>query len=320
LSLVSVVVPVYFNEATLPALLERLRAVAPSVPDTDFEFIFVDDGSRDHSFEVLAKEAARDRRVRVLRLSRNFGSNPAILAGLTVSRGDAVAIIAADLQDPPELIPEMVALWRDGGEVVLAARRSREDAWTSKLFATVFNRLYRRFVFPDFPRGGFDFMLLTRRVARLIADLKETNSYINGQVMWLGFERRVLHYDRAQRPAGRSRWTFMKKVKYLVDAFTAFSYLPVRAASLLGFVLALGGFGYAVLLVGLRLTRVVDVPGFAAVMVVLLIVSGTQLIMIGMIGEYLWRVLEASRRRPAFVVASTVNVDESPDDAGPRFR
>lgn len=308
--LVSVVVPVYFNAATLPELVERVDAAADRLRH-ELELVFVDDGSADESFAVLERLAARNPRIRALRLSRNFGSNAAILAGLTHARGDAVVVLAADLQDPPELLPELVAAWEEGADVVLAARRSRQDPWLSALLSSIFNRLFRRLVFRDFPRGGFDFLLVSRRVASVLIEMGERNSYIFGQVMWVGFERRVIEYDRASRGGkGRSRWTLAKKAKYFVDAFTAFSYLPIRAASLLGFILALAGFGYAAVVVVLRLTGVISgAPGFTTLTVLILMAAGIQLIVTGLLGEYLWRVLEESRRRPPFLVESTINLD-----------
>jgi glycosyltransferase involved in cell wall biosynthesis len=305
--LASVVVPVYYNAGSLPALCRRLAGVAERLQSLTFEFIFVDDGSGDESFDVLRELSRTDPRIRAFRLSRNYGSNTAILAGLTYSQGECVTVIAADLQDPPELIPEMVAAWSDGAEVVLAARRRRADPWATRISASVFNRLFRRFVFPDWPRGGCDFILVSKRVAAILAQMAEKNSYIFGQAMWVGFERRTILYERSEREHGRSRWTTLRKVKYFIDAFTAFSYLPVRVASLLGFVFAIAGFAYAAAIIVLRLANAIQEPGFAALMVVVLLAAGVQLIVIGLIGEYLWRVLEESRGRPPFLVAQAIN-------------
>jgi dolichol-phosphate mannosyltransferase len=177
--------------------------------------------------------------------------------------------------------------------------------------------MFRRFVFPDFPPGGFDFVLLSRRVVQLLVDMSERNSYIYGQVLWMGFKRSVVFYDRGARAAGTSRWTLAKRFKYFVDAFTAFSYLPVRAASVLGIALATAGFLYALIVIAWHLAGRIRAPGFAALMVVILSVSGVQLILMGVIGEYLWRVLEESRRRPAFLVEEAVNVRPRPA-AAPR--
>jgi polyisoprenyl-phosphate glycosyltransferase len=307
---VSVVVPVFNNAETLPALLERLRAVGERL-EHRLELVFVDDGSSDESYALLEAEAARDARVGALRLSRNFGSNAAILAGLTHAHGDAVVVLAADLQDPPELIPELVRAWEGGAEVVLAERRTRDDPWLTTVTSSIFNRLFRRLVFRDFPRGGFDFLLLSGRVASVLVSMGERNSYLFGQAIWVGFRRAIVPYDRAAREAGRSGWTLRKKLKYFVDAFTAFSYVPIRAASLLGFTLALVGFVYAALVVALRLAGVIEgAPGFTTLAVLVLVIGGIQLIVVGMIGEYLWRVLEETRRRPPFLVEESVNVEQ----------
>jgi dolichol-phosphate mannosyltransferase len=305
--LVSVVVPVYYNAETLPALLARLNAVSRSVGEARFEFVFVDDHSQDASFEVLRRACTEDPRVRALRLSRNFGSNAAILAGLSHARGGAMVVLSADLQDPPEKIPEMVAAYLKGSEVVLAARRRRDDPLATRLFAGAFNRLFRWIAFPNFPRNGFDFMLLSRRVAQYMVEMGEKNSYIFGQTLWLGFDPLVIHYDRERREGGTSRWTLFRKVKYFIDAFTAFSYLPVRAASATGFVLALLGFAYAAFVLFERISHAIPVPGFSALMIVILISGGAQLVVTGILGEYLWRVLEESRKRPPFVVATLVD-------------
>ena len=310
---ITVVVPVFNNAETLPTLLERLEDVASQVERYELEVLFVDDGSSDASFAVLEEAARRDTHVGVLRLSRNFGSNAAILAGLTHARGSAVAVIAADLQDPPELIPELVSQWENGAEVVVATRGSRDDPWFSRFTSAIFNRLFRRLVFPDFPPGGFDFVLLSRRVTSVLVQMGERNSYIFGQAMWVGFPRATVTYDRAARPGGRSGWTLRKKLKYFVDAFTAFSYVPIRAASLLGFLLALVGFAYAALVIVLRLTgTLADTPGFTTLAVLILVIGGIQLIVVGMIGEYVWRVLEETRHRPSFLVRSALNVEIEP--------
>ena len=235
-------------------------------------------------------------------------SNPAILAGLSHINGDCVAVISADLQDPPQKIPEMVAAWRDGNQVVLAARAKRHDPLVSRFFGSAFNYLFKKIVFSDFPRHGFDFMLLDRQVVDVLVDLQEKNSYIFGQVMWVGFQRSVIYYDRQEREHGQSRWTTAKKIKYFIDAFTAFSYLPLRLATMMGFLMAGFGFVYAIVIVLLRLTSEIQVSGWASTTVVVLLASGTQLILLGIVGEYLWRVLDESRNRPPYIVRNSVNI------------
>lgn len=308
MSLVSVVVPVYQNAGSLGDLFARLRAVAAQHAGERFEFVCVDDGSRDASFEVLRGLAADDARIRIVKLSRNFGSQAALLAGLTEARGDCMVTLAADLQDPPELVPEMLAQWRQGRKVVLAARRSRADPLTSRWLAEGFYRLFRRFALPNMPRHGFDFFLVDRSVRDLITGIQENNAYLTGLILWLGFDPGIVHYDRAARPAhyGPSMWGLGRRLKHFIDSFTAFSYFPLRAASVLGVVVAVVGVLYALLVVALRVIHGFPVEGWASIMVAVLLLSGVQMLMIGVLGEYLWRNLEETRRRPRFIVERVV--------------
>lgn len=317
----SIVVPVYFNAETLPELLRRFQAVAGARPDHAWQFVFVDDGSGDNSFDVLKQLAAAEPRLRAIRLSRNFGSNAAILAGLHHAEGDATVVISADLQDPPESIPALVSQWEAGNQVVMAARQARGDPLFSRVMANWTNRMIRRFIFPEFPPNGFDFMLIDRCVREELVRMNERNSFIFGQTLWLGFRRAVIPYDRAERLAGRSRWTLTKKVKYLIDIFTAFSYLPVRVASALGALLALAGFLYALFIICFWLIGGVPVAGWASLIVLLLLASGAQLLILGVLGEYLWRALDGSRNRPAFVIRERLlhasTSDNRTEGAGP---
>jgi glycosyltransferase involved in cell wall biosynthesis len=307
---ISVVVPVYFNEASLPPLHQRLAEVAAQVPQSEFEFVFVDDGSADDSFGVLKDLAARDTRVKVLRLVRNFGSNAAILAGLAHARGDGVAVISADLQDPPELIPEMIAKWKAGNPVVLAARAARRDPWVTRWAGDSFNWLFRRFVFPNFPTKGFDFFLADKKVIRVLVENAGANLYLYGLLLWTGYKPATITYTRAERPFGASRWNLGRKVKYFLDAFVGFSYLPLRFASVIGIVFAILGFLYAAFLVLLRIFWGFPVEGWTSLMVVLLIVSGLQLVMLGILGEYVWRNLDEARRRPLYLIGETLGLND----------
>jgi glycosyltransferase involved in cell wall biosynthesis len=308
MALVSIVVPVYHNAASLPDLVARFQELSGRNPDDRFEFVFVDDGSRDNSFSVLEELAAGESRIRIVKLVRNFGSTAALLAGLEQARGDAVAAIAADLQDPPELIDELLTHWRGGRKVVLAARASRDDPGLTGLLADLFYAGFRRFAIASMPRGGFDCFLLDRRVCDLIAQFPENNTYLTGLILWVGFEPAVVYYHRRQRERryGSSMWNLPRKIKYFADAFVAFSYAPVRAATVLGASLGLAGVAYAVVVVLERLLRDKVVEGWSSLMVVLLVASGAQLMMTGVLGEYLWRNLEQTRRRPRFIVDRVV--------------
>ncbi len=312
MSLISIVVPVFNNASSLPDLLERFQALAARNATDQFEFIFVEDGSVDNSFSVLQSLLQKDSRIQVVKLSRNFGSNAALLAGLGHTRGDAVAAIAADLQDPPELINDMLLDWRQGHKVVLAARQSRDDEFLTTFLADTFYSLFRRFAIKTMPEHGFDFFLIDRQVCDLINQIQENNAYLMGLILWLGFSPKVIYYHRQAREKryGQSMWTAAKKIKYFLDSFVAFSYFPVRAASVIGIVLSAAGLVYAAIVIALRLATSMQPEGWASLMIVVLIVSGVQMLMIGILGEYLWRNLDETRRRPRFIVESVLDANK----------
>ncbi|MCS6850250.1 MAG: glycosyltransferase family 2 protein [Gemmataceae bacterium] len=313
--LISVVVPVYHNEASLPELLDRLQRVAEQCPDDRFEFIFVDDGSTDGSWATLQRLACREPRMVLIRLVRNFGSNAALGAGLEQARGDAVVAVAADLQDPPELVPHLLAHWRRGSRVVLAARQGRDDPWLPRLAARLFYALFRHCALPTMPPQGFDFFLIDRCVVDLVVAIQEKNAYLMGLILWLGFRPEIVPYRRqARRPEhGRSMWTLARKIKYAIDCFVAFSYFPIRCVSGLGLVLSVLGGLYATWIVIARLTRGIGVEGWSSLMVVLLVTSGLQMLMTGLLGEYLWRSLDETRPRPRFVIDTIQRSDGNAD-------
>lgn len=306
----SIVVPVYYNAPSLPLLHQRFAEIANQVTGCDFEFIFVDDGSGDNSFDVLKELSTQDARVKVIRLVRNFGSNAAILAGLAHASGDCVAMITADLQDPPELIPSMIEKWQAGFKVVLAERTERQDPWMTRLTGDLFNGLYRKFVFPNFPPKGFDFFLADQQVIRTLVQHAGTNLYLFGLLLWTGYKPAILTYTRAERKFGKSRWTFGKKLKYFFDAFVGFSYLPLRLASLVGTLIAVLGFLYATFIIFARMVWGFPVEGWTSMMVVLLLVSGVQMMMLGLLGEYVWRTLDEARGRPIYLIGEMVGLDD----------
>ena len=305
---VSIVVPVYYNELNLPYLFPRLFGLADANPQYDFEYVFVDDGSGDNSFQILAEMAQRDPRIRAVKLSRNFGSNAATLAGLHYVSGDCVAMIAADLQDPPELITTMLQRWEAGKKVVLAARETRGDPLAERLVSSAFYWLFRRLAIKEMPANGCDFALIDRRVVDILVQIGEKNLYLFGLILWLGFDRDVVYYTRQKRELGKSKWTLDKKVKYFIDALVSFTYVPMRLVSALGMALALAGFGWAVVVVLNRILAGVPVQGWASLMTVVLVVSGVQLLTLGIFGEYLWRNFEETRKRPSFIVDQLVGM------------
>ncbi len=308
MAVISIVIPVYYNAGSLPALAGRLNRLAEENSRHQFEFIYVDDGSGDDSFEVLRTIADHDPRVRVVKLARNFGSNTAVLAGITYTSGDCVGFIAADLQDPPEAFTEMIRLWEGGSKIVLAMRKDRRgDPFSTRLFAVVFNWLFQKLVFPKLSPQGIGFFLIDRVVADVLIQSKEKNAFVPGMLLWMGFEPAIISYERARREHGASRWTFRKKLNYLVDAFAAFSYLPLRLCSLTGILLALAGAIYGLVIFVSRLLNQIPVPGWSALAIIILLTSGVQMVMLGVMGEYLWRTLDAVRQRPLFVVERILN-------------
>jgi glycosyltransferase involved in cell wall biosynthesis len=313
MSKLSIVVPVYFNAPTLPELHAEILKATDQLENLEVEIIFVDDGSGDNSFEVLSSLVAADNRCKVVKLSRNHGSWIAALAGLHSCSGDCAVLISADLQDPPSLIPEMYKCWLEGYAAVLAVRASREDPLSTKIFSAIFYKLMRRFAIKDMPPGGCDFGLFDRKIIDALISMQEKNSHLITQVLWTGYPRKLIAYKRQTRKVGKSRWTFSKKLKLFIDSFTAFSYFPLRLMSSMGFVIAALGFLYAFFIVIRRLLYGAEIEGWASLMVVVLIISGALLISIGIIGEYLWRVLEEVRRRPAFFIDKKIGFDQPKD-------
>ena len=309
MSKVSIIVPVYFNELNLPALMDRLLALS-SDNTYEFEYIFIDDGSGDNSYAILQEFAAKDSRIKVIKLSRNFGSFVASLAGIRNATGDCLTIISADLQDPPELILEMAKEWKSGYKVVLAVRKGRKDSVIVELTSSFFYWVMKKFVMSNMPPGGFDFFLIDKKVAQIVSRCQEKNTSLAGLILWLGFDRKLIHYNRAKRDLGKSMWTFRKRFKYFIDSITAFSYLPLRVASILGVAISIFGFLYIGYIFYLYFFIMIPPPGWSTIMVVILFVSGIQLIILGVIGEYLWRNFDETRKRPVYVVDEVIGIKD----------
>ena len=310
MSMLSILVPVYFNEHNLPVTIPVLKNIIDRLPSgMTGEIVCVDDGSGDRSYEILRAAAAEDTRIKIVRLSKNFGAYMALLAALEAASGDAMAVIMADLQDPPELILHMVDAWRDGKKIVIAERIEREDRWSDRLFAAAFWGFMRRFAIRNLPKGGFDFILFDRVVADAIRRAREKNSHFMLQVFTTGFEYATIPYARKRRAAGKSRWTFSKKFKLFIDSAISFSYVPVRAMSLIGVLTAIAGFAAAIVYVAQRLTNGIPIQGWTTTIVAILIIGGIQMIMLGIIGEYVWRAYDETRKRAPYVVAERINLD-----------
>jgi dolichol-phosphate mannosyltransferase len=299
----TIIIPVYFNEGSLEATYRALEEQVFARNEETFETIFVDDGSGDGSLaELLRIKERASSPVKVVKLTRNFGQVSAIQAGMKLARGRCAVVMSADGQDPPELINTMLEAFRDGNEIVIAARGEREEGWFRNTTSRLFYGLMRRLSFGNMPEGGFDFFLLGRRPIDAMNRNEETHPFLQGQVLWTGYKTHFFEYTRRRRAVGRSRWSFGKKVSYLMDGVMSYSFLPIRWLSMLGGGVALSGFVYAAVILVDRLVNGNPVTGWAPLMIVLLIVSGLQLLMLGMIGEYLWRTLAQARNREAYLV------------------
>jgi len=301
--LLSIVTPAYNEAENLPRLYERLCGLDWPALGLDWEWVVVDDHSRDGTPAVLRDLVSRDPRVRTIRFSRNFGSHAACTAGLEHARGDAAIVMAADLQDPPEAIPALVEKWSGGSDVVWAVRCAREgESLRTLASARLFYALMRRVTSLEMPPAGVDFFLVNRAVIDALKAAPERNTSLIGQIQWLGFNQVSLEYTKQARATGRSKWTFSKKLKLSVDWLVGFSYFPIRFMSALGVLFAVAGFLYALFLTLRRFIWVVPVEGWTSLICVLLITSGVQLVMLGVLGEYLWRTFDASRQRPRYVI------------------
>jgi len=301
----SVVIPIYNEAANIGALHERLSRVLAGLPGRH-ELIFVNDGSRDDSLALLLALAARDERVRYIDLSRNFGHQIAVTAGLDAAAGAAVVIIDADLQDPPELIPELYQKLREGYEVVYAKRRSRQGESVAKKFtARLFYRLLARITHISIPVDTGDFRIISRKVVEGLKRMPEQNKFLRGQISWIGYRQTFVEYDRAERAGGETGYTYSKMLRLALDGITAFSDAPLKAATISGFVVS--GIAFLVMLYTLYSRFVTHdyEAGWASLMVSILFLGGVQLIAVGIIGEYISRLSANVRQRPLYLVSDS---------------
>ncbi|WP_340387731.1 glycosyltransferase family 2 protein [Paenibacillus sp. FSL E2-0151] len=301
----SIVVPIYYNELNIPHTVPRLQKLQNLMPECDFEFIFVDDGSKDRSLELLLEARDRDSRIKVVKLSRNFGSMSAIQAGLGHTTGDCVGIIAADLQDPPEMFREMLDHWKEGKKIVLGTRADREESFSQKLFSNTYYYLLEKLALKNYPKGGFDFLLIDQQVVQEVLNIQEKNTNIMSLIFWLGHDQIQIPYVRQERKLGKSRWTLSKKIKLFVDSFVSFSYAPIRFMSLIGFFTALLSILYGAFVVISTIFGIIELQGWTTIIALITFLLGVIMVMLGIIGEYLWRILDESRERPSYVIDQT---------------
>ncbi|NJR68380.1 MAG: glycosyltransferase family 2 protein [Synechococcales cyanobacterium CRU_2_2] len=298
----SVVVPLYCEESNVDCLLERLESVLAAT-GLSYEIVCVDDGSRDRTLDHLILHHYRNPAIKAIALSRNFGKEIAMTAGIDAASGEAVIPIDADLQDPPELIPELVARWRQGYEVVYAQRRSRQgETWLKRTTAKVFYGLIGRMTAIEIPADTGDFRLIDRRAVDALKQLPERTRFMKGLFAWVGFRQTAVLYDRAPRHSGQTKWNYWRLWNFALDGITSFSFGPLRIWSYVGSLISVGAFGYGAFLIVRTLFLGIDVPGYASLMVTMLFLGGIQLLTLGIMGEYLGRIYEEVKGRPLYLV------------------
>jgi glycosyltransferase involved in cell wall biosynthesis len=303
---ISFVVAVYHNEGALTKTHEKIQSVfADVLTEHEYEIIFVDDGSQDGSLREILNLREQDNRVKVITFTRNFGQMAAMLAGFREATGDAVINISADLQDPVELIPQMVEKWQGGSEIVICYRTDRSDT----LFAKVFSRMaygFLRISHPQIPPGGFDFVLMDRKVMDEFNAIDVRHRYFQGDLLWTGYRTSFIPYVRLKRTIGKSQYNFGKKLKNFLDAILDASYLPIRFISLLGLITSALGVLYSVTIVFSWFRGETPFNGWAPLMIAVLLVGGLTMVMLGVIGEYVWRINEEVRKRPNYVIRDKI--------------
>jgi glycosyltransferase involved in cell wall biosynthesis len=305
----SVVIPIHNEADVIPTLLDRLSLVSRKLPVT-MELLFIDDGSQDNSVALLLEGRHRHPHIRVLSLSRNFGKEAAVTAGLNHARGDAVILMDADLQDPPELIPQMFNEWRKGTDVVLMKRRSRAgESWLKRTTASLFYRLINRISDAPIPVDTGDFRLMSRRTIDALNRLPERNRYLKGMFAWVGMPTVTLEFDRDPRAAGHSKWNYFKLAQLAIEGITSFSTKPLRIALVLGLISAGAGGAFGLWEVLKALLLGVSTPGYASMIAVITFLSGVQLLCVGILGEYIGRIYTETKQRPVFILA-----DDSDDE------
>ncbi|HEY2514665.1 MAG TPA: glycosyltransferase family 2 protein [Polyangiaceae bacterium] len=310
----SLVLPIYNEEAVIPELHARLQEFLGKL-GVDAEVVFVNDGSKDRSMELLRGIATGEKRYRILSFARNFGHQTAITAGIDHARGQAVVVMDADLQDPPEVVLQMVAKWREGYDVVYGKRGNREGETFFKLLtAKAFYRVFAAMIPIEVPLDTGDFRLMSRRVVVALRELRETHRFVRGMVAWVGFKQTAVLYDRPGRFAGETKYPLRKMLRFAIDGITSFSVLPLRFATYLGMVISLASVGVAVWAILQRFVFRTTVPGWTSEAVLVSLLAAVQLLMIGILGEYVGRIYEQVKGRPLYVVGDRVNLPRRRDD------
>lgn len=301
--LVTILVPAYNEQEVLHLLYDRLQKLMDEQNKYDFEVLFVNDGSKDDTFKIMQELRKKDNRVCYLNLSRNYGKETAMIAGLDYSNGDCVIIIDADLQDPPELIPEMLKYWEEGYDDVYAKRKSRKgESFMKKFTSKMYYKTLQSVTNIEIQKDTGDFRLLDRRCVEALKSIRESERYTKGLFSWIGYNKKEILYDRDPRAAGKTKWNYGKLINLSIDGLTSFTTAPLRWSAIFGILVSLAGFIYMLVIIFKAIFNGIDVPGYASTMVVILFLGGLQLIFLGVIGEYLGRAFYETKGRPLYFV------------------
>jgi len=306
----SVVAPIFNEQETIPELVRRLESVLTAVGES-YEIILVNDGSTDHSLRLLRGLAQQDSRLRIIDFSRNFGHQAALYAGLCRASGRAVVLMDGDLQDPPEVLPRMIELWKQGHQVVYAVRKARKEHLLKRIAYATYYRLLNRLAYIDVPLDSGDFSLLDEGVVAILKSMPERDKFLRGLRSWVGFKQVAMPYERDARTAGTTKYTLRKLVRLGLDGVLAYSYIPLRISFLFGSIVSLVAFGFALVYFAQRLFADSYIPkGFTTLAILILFLGGVQLLSIGLLGEYLGRIYNEVKRRPEYIEAELIGFDD----------
>ena len=300
---ISVIIPAYNEEESLPILYERLLKLMNNMKEYNFEILFVNDGSKDKTIEIIKKMREEDSRINYVDFSRNFGKEIAMIAGLDYATGDCVIFMDADLQDPPELVPELVKYWEQGYDDVYAKRRSRKgETWLKKFTSKMYYKVLQSLTKVEIQKDTGDFRLLDRRCVEALKSLRESQRYTKGLFSWIGYNKKEILYDRDPRAAGKTKWNYKKLIDLSIDGITSFTTAPLRWSAIIGILISIIGFIYMITIIIKTIVSGIDVPGYASTMVVILFIGGIQVSFLGIIGEYLGRAFYETKNRPIYFV------------------
>ena len=294
--------PVYYNENNLRPLYADIKEKIIDRIDYEYEIVMVNDGSRDGSFAVMKELAGQDSNVKIYSLSRNFGSHAAVLCGLSKCTGDCAVIKAADLQEPTEMLLDMVDSWKQGNNVVLAMREGREESMSQIGFANLYYWMVRKMALPNMPKAGFDIFLIDRKVIEVLMAFDERNSALTGQILWSGFKTGTIYYTRKAREIGTSKWTLKKKIRLVTDTLFSFSTVPIKLVTMAGGISFFAASVWALVVLWTKFVGGIPVGGWASLFILQLLSFGIIMMSIGILGEYMWRVFDASRNRPPYII------------------